>query len=247
MKRKIKTKIIRLEETESTNSWLKGYRPAPDEEMTVVVADYQTAGRGQGSNVWESEAGKNLLCSILVHPIHVPVARQFLLSMAGAIALKEVLDRVAEGFSLKWPNDVYWKDRKVSGTLIETVLSGQHLQDCVFGIGINVNQTVFRGDAPNPVSLCQIVGHEVSRQTLLDLVVRAFQWVMGLVEDGDYTDIAALYHQALYWGKGYHRFRDADGEFEAAIVEVEDNGHLVLHDREGVMRSYAFKEVKFIQ
>lgn len=106
------TKIIKLEETDSTNTYLKNYSPSDDEEMVVAVADYQTAGRGQGTHAWESERGKNLLFSILVRPVWVPVTRQFLLSMAGAIALKDVLDTYTEGITLKWPNDVYWYDKK---------------------------------------------------------------------------------------------------------------------------------------
>ena len=104
--------------------------------MTVVVADYQTAGKGQGTNTWESEAGKNLLFSVLVHPTMLPVRSQFLLSEAGALALKEALaDYVKDDIRLKWPNDIYWKDKKLSGTLIETKLAAGRIKDCVFGGG----------------------------------------------------------------------------------------------------------------
>ncbi|GAA6530308.1 biotin--[acetyl-CoA-carboxylase] ligase [Segatella asaccharophila] len=242
----MKTKIIKLKETDSTISYLKNYQPQVDEEMTVVVADYQSAGRGQGTNSWESDPGKNLLFSILVHPVNVPVARQFLLSMAGAVALKQVLDQYAGVFTMKWPNDIYWRDKKISGTLIDTSLSRQHIRDCIFGIGIDVNQTEFHSDAPNPISLCQITGKEISREDLLKKIIKTFQDVLKMIDDGDYTDIAALYHQSLYHGKGYHRFQDQKGIFEAGIVEVEDDGHLVLHDHEGVIREYAFKEVRFL-
>ena len=96
----MKTKIIKLEETTSTNTYLKNYIPAEEDEMVVAVADYQTTGRGQGTHTWESERGKNLLFSILVRPTWVPVGNQFLLSMAGAIALKDVLDGYTEGIAL---------------------------------------------------------------------------------------------------------------------------------------------------
>ncbi|MBQ1701681.1 MAG: biotin--[Prevotella sp.] len=132
--------LIRLEETDSTNRYLHDYHPVEGETMTVVVAKHQTAGKGCGSNVWESENGKNLLLSILVHPVMLPVAKQFLLSMAGALAVKDVLDKYTKDITLKWPNDVYWKDRKICGTLIETSLGGGRMKDCIFGIGLNVNQ-----------------------------------------------------------------------------------------------------------
>ena len=156
--------VVRLDAVDSTNSFLRTYTPADDEPMTVVVADYQTAGRGLGTNTWESEAGKNLLFSVLVHPTMLPVRSQFLLSEAGALALKEALtDYVKDDIRLKWPNDIYWKDKKLSGTLIETKLAGGRIKDCIFGVGLNVNQEAFHSDAPNPVSLCQILGHEVDK------------------------------------------------------------------------------------
>ena len=89
-------KLVRLESVDSTNAYLRSYKPAEDEPMTVVVADYQTAGKGQGTNTWESEAGKNLLFSVLVHPTMLPVRSQFLLSEAGALALKEAFSRLCE-------------------------------------------------------------------------------------------------------------------------------------------------------
>lgn len=108
----MKTKIIRLEEIDSTNRYLKNYREEGDEEMIVAVADYQADGKGQGTHTWESEKGKNLLFSIKVYPHWIPVRRQFVLSMAGALAVKDALDSYVENITLKWPNDVYWNDQK---------------------------------------------------------------------------------------------------------------------------------------
>lgn len=239
-------KLIRLDETDSTNAYLKSYSPIGTDEIVVATADYQTAGKGQGTHTWESEAGKNLLFSILVQPSWVPVGKQFLLSMAGAIALKTALDAYADGISLKWPNDVYWNDRKISGTLIETAIDSKGIKRCIFGIGLNVNQTVFRSDAPNPVSLAQIVGHEVDRQEVLDKILNAFCEYYELMRRSDYIDIAGIYHASLYRRNGYHRYEDKEGVFEGALVEVEDDGHLILHDKNGCIRSYAFGELKFL-
>lgn len=154
-------KVIRLKEVDSTNRYLHDCQQLPDGQSVLVVADYQTAGRGQGSNTWESEPGKNLLFSLAIQPKFVPVRRQFLLAEAEALAIKEALDSYTDGITLKWPNDVYWQDRKISGTLIETSLSAGAVKRCVFGTGIDVNQREFYSDAPNPVSLYQILGHEV--------------------------------------------------------------------------------------
>lgn len=242
----MKRKIIRLDEIDSTNRYLRKYQETEDEEMVVVVADYQTAGKGQGVHTWESEKGKNLLFSIKLHPHWVPVRRQFVLSMAEALALKNALDSYVNGISLKWPNDVYWNDKKISGTLIEASVDSKGINTCIFGTGVNVNQTVFRSDAPNPVSLAQILGHEVDREEVLQKILDAFESYYELLRRADYQDVSGIYHLALYRREGYHRYQDADGEFEGAFVEVEDDGHLILHDEKGVIRSYAFGELKFL-
>ena len=243
----MKTKIIRLEEIDSTNRYLKNYREEGDEEMIVAVADYQAAGKGQGTHTWESEKGKNLLFSIKVYPHWIPVRRQFVLSMAGALAVKDALDSYVENITLKWPNDVYWNDRKISGTLIENTIDSKGIKSCVFGIGLNVNQLVFHSDAPNPVSLAQILGHEVDRDEVLKKILDGFEKYYELLRRADYMDVSGIYHLSLYRRKGFHPYRDADGEFEGALVEVEDDGHLILHDRQGRIRSYAFGEISIVR
>lgn len=243
----MKTKIIRLEEIDSTNRYLKNYREEGDEEMIVAVADYQAAGKGQGTHTWESEKGKNLLFSIKVYPHWIPVRRQFVLSMAGALAVKDALDSYVENITLKWPNDVYWNDKKISGTLIENTIDSKGIKSCVFGIGLNVNQLVFHSDAPNPVSLAQILGHEVDRDGVLKKILDGFEKYYELLRRADYMDVSGIYHLSLYRRKGFHPYRDANGEFEGALVEVEDDGHLILHDRQGRIRSYAFGEISIVR
>lgn len=240
-------KVIRLDEIDSTNNYFKNYNNVDNERLSVVITENQTAGRGQGQNKWESEKGKNLTFSLLVHPTMVPVRNQFLLSETGALALKEVLtDYVQDDIKLKWPNDIYWKDKKLSGTLIETTLSAGHIKDCIIGVGLNINQASFKSDAPNPVSLFNILGHEIDKEEVLQKIIQKFSELYQLLEMGGYNDISAMYHEALYRRGGFHLYRDAESEFEGAIVEVEDDGHLILRDKNGLIRSYAFKEVEFV-
>ena len=238
--------IVRLEETDSTNTYLRQHASQMEAWMTVVTAEYQTAGRGQGVHTWESNRSENLLFSVLTHPVMVPVRSQFLLSEAGALALKEVLDGYTDGITLKWPNDIYWNDRKLSGTLIETSIGGGHIKNCVFGIGLNVNQKTFESDAPNPVSLAQILGHDIDREQLFKQIVAAFEKYYRMLENGQYDAISTLYHEALYRRQGFYMYEDGDGRFDGAIVEVGDDGLLVLRDRDGRFREYEFREVKFV-
>lgn len=248
--------IIRLEQTDSTNRYLREHGAA-GEGMTVVVAGYQTAGRGQGTNTWESEPGKNLLMSILWTPkeeeslpsaasVKMSMGRLFLFSEAGALAVGRALASYTDGITLKWPNDIYWKDNKISGTLIETAVGGRGLRSCLYGVGINVNQTVFRSDAPNPVSLAQILGHEVDVEEVMQRVLDAFDQEITTVSEGRAEEVSRRYHASLYRRTGYHLYRDGEGPFEAEIVRVEDDGHLMLCDSASRIRRYAFKEVEFI-
>lgn len=163
--------IIHLTNITSTNDYLLSLK---SQEDIVAVSDYQTRGKGMGTNRWESEPGKNLLFSILIHPTWIPVNQQYLLSMAEAVALCDTLREVTDDITIKWPNDIYWKDKKISGTRIDVNLSGGILADMVIGTGINVNQTEFLSDAPNPVSLKQITGMEHDREALLNDILERF-------------------------------------------------------------------------
>ncbi|MBR6276121.1 MAG: biotin--[Prevotella sp.] len=241
-------KIVHIDETDSTNRWLKNYATADKHATgTVVVANYQTAGRGCGTNTWESERGKNLLFSILVHPADVLAADQFILSMANALALSDTLSDYADDVSIKWPNDIYWKDSKLCGTLIETTLQGNHIMDCIIGTGINVNQTCFLSDAPNPISLCQILGHAVDRDEVLQKVLDNLAKYMEMIRAGHHDVIRKHYRRQLYRMGETHLYRFADGqEAYCKLVNVTDDGHLeLLHDnRETYLM--AFKEVQFV-
>lgn len=236
---------ISITETDSTNDMLQ-HTEVPDDTCVVAVADYQTAGRGQAGNRWESEHSKNLLFSMAVRPSPMPVNRQFVLSMAHAIALKEALDKYGIKVLLKWPNDIYVGNRKLGGTLIELSVAEGGLKKCIFGTGINVNQTVFVGDAPNPVSLKQLLGTDIDRQTLLDDILRAFETCYHRVEEQDYEYIQSRYHASLYRRNGYHPYQDRNGIFEARLIEVAQNGIITLQGRNGQNRQYAFKEVAFV-
>ena len=242
----MKTKIIKLDETVSTNDYLRDYVPGKKEEMTVVTAKYQTGGRGQGTNKWESEPEKNLLFSILIHPERLAIGRQFTMSMAEAMAIKEVLDEYTDGITVKWPNDIYYKDYKIGGTLIETKISGGHIRDFIIGTGLNINQEEFLSDAPNPISLKMITGKKQKPEKILKKIVEKFDEFANILLEGGYGEISEMYHASIYRKDGFYKYRDKEGEFEAAFVEVEDSGRLILRDREGVIRDYMFKEVEFI-
>lgn len=237
---------IRLAETDSTNSWLRRHAASMTADITAVTASHQTAGRGQGDHSWHDTEGESLLVSLLVRPTRVPVAKQFLVSMAHALAVRDALQTYTPGITLKWPNDTYWKDRKLGGTLIETTLGGGGLRDMIIGTGININQQAFSIDAPNPVSLRQIIGTVTPVDQVLRRLLTAFdRWYTRLLA-GDYAGITAQYHASLYRREGTHAWRDRDGAFRARIERVDDSGLLHLTDTQGDERTYTFGELTFI-
>lgn len=238
--------IVKLEAIGSTNTYIDQIDVADSlSEGYVVVAHSQTAGRGQRGNSWEAAPGKNLTFSYLLRPHDVVAHEQFILSQAVALAVVDVLSRYADGFSVKWPNDIYYCDKKIAGILIEHNLTGSHISRTIVGIGLNINQASFVSDAPNPVSLLQIMGREYDLDEVLSAILQATAMRYAMCND-DREGLRQAYANVLYRREGYYKYRDADGEFEAAIRDVRPDGYLLLVDRAGREREYAFKEVAFV-
>jgi len=239
--------IIQVETVASTNSYFKELaRKQVLEEGTVIDARSQTAGKGQRGNSWESEAGKNITCSILLYPSFLSVQRFFLLSEAVSLGVKETLDAFTDGLTVKWPNDIYYQEKKIAGILIENELTGNVYTSSVVGIGLNVNQERFLSDAPNPVSLKQITGKDFDTETLLEELIEKVLCSYEYLKSGDTETIIQKYHNSLYRNIGFHHFEDEAGIFNACIDRVSDDGllHLITDRNEG--RSYAFKSVRFL-
>lgn len=236
--------VIRLAETVSTNNYLRGLlkeRPLP--EGSLVVTDFQTAGRGQAGNSWESEAGKNLTFSIVIYPEIIAANEQFLISQITALSVKETLSEYTEHIRVKWPNDIYWNDRKLCGMLIENDLAGHTIHCSICGIGMNINQKEFFSDAPNPVSLTQITKQEYDLNEVLTRFRHHFYRLYLELLQGKTESIRRQYRNLLYRGEGFHCYKDENGTFEAEIKDIAPTGHLILRLRDGETRRYAFKEV----
>lgn len=246
--------LIILEEADSTNNYLTqlcNNQPGAIQELTTVIAERQTAGKGQRGNSWESEDGRNITFSFVLFPLFLEARRQFVLSQIVSLSIKEELDEWTEDISIKWPNDIYWKEKKICGILIENDLSGQYIGRSISGIGVNINQDVFRSNAPNPVSLKQITAREHDRYLILANIMKRIKEYYTLLQadslNGDAaTLIAHRYAHALFRREGYHRYTDANGEFFARLLRVEDDGRFILEDEAGNERGYLFKEVQYL-
>lgn len=238
---------IRVEETDSTSLCLARLCTEQEiQEMTVVMADYQTAGRGQRGTSWESEKGENLLFSTVLYPTFLSAKEQFRLSQVISLAVKETLDVYAEDFSVKWPNDIFLKEKKICGMLLENDLTGTQISRCITGIGININQEKFHSPAPNPVSLRQITGKEEDLSEVLKQVMERIGVYYELLKSGKRDWIASRYQRSLFRNTGFHDFQDQQGIFTAMITGIEPEGRLILTDDTGRERRYAFKEVSYL-
>lgn len=239
--------LIHIEETNSTNNYLSDISENQSvAEFTVAMADFQTAGKGQRGNSWEAAKGKNLLFSFVLYPSFLEARKQFILSQIISLSIKEELDQWTDHISIKWPNDIYWKDKKICGILIENDLTGMHLSRCISGIGVNINQEKFLSNAPNPISLRQITGQEYDCLLILNNIMQRLKAYYSSLEQGKTDYITQRYQDALFRKEGMHRYSDAEGEFLALIVGVEADGHFILQDESGRIRRYVFKEVQYI-
>lgn len=185
------SKILKEETVTSTNDRLAELCQEKEiKEFTTLMAEYQTSGKGQRGNSWESEYGKNLTFSTVFYPQTIDPASQFILSMAVASAICTALAHYvhADCLQIKWPNDIYWKDKKIAGILIENDLTGSQISQSIIGIGININQEEFHSSAPNPVSLRQITKKETDRMEVLNSVLEHIIDLYSRIENRE-TDI----------------------------------------------------------
>lgn len=225
-------KVEIIDECASTNAAIR--RDAP--HGYALMALRQTAGRGQRGNTWEAEPGKNITLSLMLRPRDLDASRQFEVSEAVALGILNLLRELGiDGVSVKWPNDIYVNDRKICGILIENALSGRQIARSIAGIGLNVNQTEFRSDAPNPVSISQLTGREYP---IIELAEAMVAKILARLDRGDnHTD----YLDNLWRRSGEHLWQTPDGtRFHAAIEGVDSDGHLRLTGRP---TPFAFKEV----
>lgn len=239
--------IIHIHECDSTSNYLKqlliSHKP---DEGTIVFADYQSAGKGQRGNVWESEKGRNLLFSTILYPGIIKASEQFILSQIISLAVVKTLSDFTDNITIKWPNDIYWKEKKICGILLENTLEGEKIKESVIGVGININQTDFRSDAPNPVSLQQVTGNDYGLEEMLLSVRSNIMYYYARLKNKDLSAIINEYKGKLFRKDGYHLYSDEKNKFFARIKDIELSGILILETKNGEDRKFAFKEVKYI-
>lgn len=240
--------IIRLAETKSTNSYairiLSDERP---EEGCVIITDHQTAGKGTDTNTWESEKGKNLTFSLVLYPT-LAADQQFILNKAISLGIYNFLSAklTSHKVSIKWPNDIYIEDRKACGILIQNSVMGNKLDYMIVGIGLNVNQTEFFSNAPNPVSMKMITGLEYNLDKLLQELLNSIFERYNSISAETTGKIENDYQTALYRLDEWHEYIVNDTKFKSRIKGTNTYGQLLLETETDEIIVCDLKEVKFI-
>lgn len=236
--------IRRIDETTSTNDEA---RKPEFRHGDVVWAERQTAGRGQRGHTWTSPEGENLTFSLVLEPRFLPVAEQFLLSEAVALALTDTFAAFGIETRIKWTNDIYAGDRKLVGMLIEHRYSGSRLERTIVGIGINVNQTRFDPSLPNPVSMALCAGRPFDREAVLGRFIERYSARYAQLERDERNALQEEYRARMYRLGEPHPFRLPDGTpLRAAIQGVKPSGELILLHDDGSRHEYLFREVEFV-
>ena len=247
-----KDSIVHLLEVDSTNRYVRDEAAALWQnrgisDFAVVTAGHQTAGRGQRGNTWNSNAGENLLFSILVRPGEtLEVSKQFLLSQAVAMSIHDAMKCYGIDTLLKWPNDIYASNRKLAGILLELDYSGAFVEQAIIGIGLNVNQEYFPPMDRVPVSMKMLRERDFTLGDVLATVLDFFEHYYTELRFGHRDAIAAEYCRLLLGIDEQHTFIDCNGRFDAVIKGVESDGHLILLRNDGSTGRYAFKEVEMV-
>ena len=240
-------RYVHLEQTDSTNAYLQCKQAETDIRNWVVSAKEQTAGKGMGSNRWESEVGKNLTFSLAIYVGFLPAERQFLLSEAVPLGIVEVLDKLlpTEKLSIKWPNDIYFENRKLAGILINSTIKAGMMDVSIIGIGLNVNQTKFQDWPTHPVSLKIISGLDYDLQPLLQQIVER---ILIKVEQLKMTPsiIEQGYLNRLYRYRTWAEYEVNGKVFRFFMNGIDQFGRLLLTDEANQSHCFDVKEIKFL-
>ena len=255
--------FIELQSTDSTNKYAMGivhgdHLPDGQNEAQhgmAIFSHEQTAGKGQRGKNWVSEKGVNIALSILLNPYPLRIQDQFQLSVCVATSIHEFFSKyAAEETKIKWPNDIYWRDRKAGGILIENVIGGSEFgvrslesgkwKWAVAGIGININQTAFSTNLPNPVSLKQITGKNFEPFELAKELCSILEKNYQLLITGNFEDLLNYYQTHLYKKEEIVKLKKDTRVFETTIKGVSTSGQLIT--QHSIEERFEFGEIEWL-
>jgi BirA family biotin operon repressor/biotin-[acetyl-CoA-carboxylase] ligase len=221
--------FIELQTTDSTNNYAMGkVHEGVARHGLAVFAHEQTAGKGQRNKQWQAQPGANLMMSVVIEPAHLFATPDFRFSMAMATAAHGLLKKWAgDELKIKWPNDLYFRDRKAGGILIENVFGRSGWTFAVVGLGFNINQTDFGTLQHKAVSLKQITGRTFDTIALAKELCKAIHEVLKKLEEAP-ADVASYYLEQLYKRGKRVRLKQGQRVFDAEVKGVNSAGQLVV-------------------
>lgn len=237
--------FIELQQVESTNNYATGLVHAGlAQSGTAVFAYHQTKGKGQRTKEWLGESGKNIALSIIIEPQVLSLSQSFLLSMATAVGVHRFFSAYAGSETkVKWPNDLYWRDRKAGGILIENIIKGSEWKMAIVGIGININQTQFDELGTRAVSLKQITGKDYEPVVLAKELCRHLEEAYSLVRKLP-SETMELYRRQLYKLNETVRLKHGSRVFDGVIKDVSPLGELIVEH--GTEERFGVGEVEWV-
>jgi BirA family transcriptional regulator, biotin operon repressor / biotin---[acetyl-CoA-carboxylase] ligase len=216
-------------------------------EGTAILAKEQSAGRGQQGTTWESEYGKNLLATFIFYPAFLSPKNIFFLNMTFSLALYDLASSMlGEGVSVKWPNDLYYKNKKLAGLLIENSIRNNEFNYSIVGIGMNINQGTFSTNAANPTSLKIELKEEQKLEHVFNLLCECIEARYLQLKSSKHEILKREYLQVLYQFNSEAKYKVDGRTISGKIVDVQDDGKLVVENVDGKITSYGFKEISFV-
>lgn len=240
--------IIKLGAIDSTNTYLKNLCSTKKiEDYTVVMADYQTKGRGQMGTNWQSESSKNLTVSVFKELSYLHIENNYFISMATALGVCRALKRLQlPKLKVKWPNDILSENLKISGILIESIVKNNELKSAVLGIGINVNQKYFQ-NLPQASSMHLLTGKVYSLEEVLTEIIESLKIYFKKLEMGELGSIKAEYEGQLFRLHKPSTFQIKDGSLITGYINgVNSSGKLEVLMEDAIIKTFDFKELKLL-
>ncbi|MCB9223006.1 MAG: biotin--[acetyl-CoA-carboxylase] ligase [Crocinitomicaceae bacterium] len=242
--KRLERNLIQLDSVDSTNDHAAHLvRSSSVSSGTIVIAREQYSGRGQRSNVWTTEAGKNLTCSIILFPT-ISAKHSFYLNIIVSLAVRKTLEDLKIQAKIKWPNDILVNGKKIAGILVDNQLQGDKIAVSIAGLGLNVNQKHFEG-LTEATSVINELSREIELMDVFDQFYSYLDFYYNLLLESNFELLKKHYYNHLYLINEEHDFEDSNGQFTGKIIGIDENGFLQIQTESG-KRSFDIKEVKYL-
>lgn len=242
----INMQVLKFDNIDSTNTYAKSIIANKIcSEETVIYTYNQTKGKGLGKNIWLSEGNKNLTFTLISFK-EIEVKYHFYISMIVSLSICDYAKNKGVNLNIKWPNDIYFENKKICGILIENTICGDVINNSIIGVGFNLNQETFPSNLPNPVSMFNITRKSYNIDEEINSISKViFEKLLELKPIG-YENIKSEYLSKLFRFNEYNNFLVEDKVIEAKIIDVKSSGHLVIQKKSGEIEKFYFKEIEFV-